>query len=469
MNVRSTVVLAVIVAVLGTLYLFREKVKAPDDDTGHPQMFTFKADDVASVEMTVNGKLMRADKKGSVWLLTQPITGLAASTDMQSFVSQLAEMSAERVVSEDVTNAALKQYGLDKPTFAVKLYLKSTKETPTATFGSRSPGGTGWYARVGDQGRVLLAPNTVTASLNKTTEQWREKAPLPIETAKVDRLVSNTGGVEIEVDKVKDKDEWAIEKPRKAKADAQSVTSFLSKLQGIRVTTFYDKMKPSDPQLKPTSTLKIWNKDERDPVTLTVGATTTGGVYAARSAAGQVEVFLLPATALASLKVDTSELADKHMFDFEVEKVTKADMFQIDAGEAAAEKKGDTWEFAKPAPRKDDMGKVTSLLYSLKGLKYERQVTDASELGKARAGLKKPFARFNVTGDKGRIIATLVVGGEAPQSRRYVTGLSADVYVTDAAFANDWKANIVAVKNASPSPAAAASASRGGASASTKP
>lgn len=463
MSIRSTIVMAIIVAILGTLYVFRDKVKPADEDPEHPKVLSVKADDVAGLDLTSNGKPLTVDKgAGDVWLIQKPFKGLGASRDIQNFVNQLCEMKAERVVQDDVPKAGFKQFGLDKPTFVVKLRLKGSKDTPTIEFGNRAPSDTGYYTRVGDQDKVLLAGNTVMMNITKPLDGWREKAPLPVDSAKVDRIVASGEGIDLEVNKVKDKDEWTMEKPRKGKADAPSMSAWLMKLQGIQVTQFVDDVKGDDPRLKPTYTFQMWNKGERDPMTVVIGAHAGNGYYAMRTVDGESEVFMLPDAAKINFKVDAASLADKHMFDFDVDKVARVDLMQSDAGEASAQKKESTWEYTKPAAKKDDLAKVTTLLYALKALKYERKVTDRSELAKAQPGLKAPMARFELFDAAGKPIARVVVGGEAPQGRRYLLASGNDVYVADAGFANEWKANILAVKSAaSPAPGPSGTPSAG--------
>jgi len=464
MSIRSTIVMAVIVAVLGWLYVYQDKVKAPDIDPEHPPMFSFKPEDVIGIDLSFNGKKLNAIKKSGVWIATVPYQGLVVTRDMQNFVNQLSEMKAERIVQEDVAKSAFKQFGLDKPTFTAKLHLKSSKDTPTLTFGSHAPSdGPEWYARVGDESKVVLAGNTIAAQLVKMPEAWREKGPLPADAATIDRIVASGQGTNLELNKVKETEEWAMEKPHKGKSDPQSITSWIARWAGTQIANYEKSIKADDPRLSPTYTLKVWNKGERDPMTLIVGQPTAGGNYAMRTVAGNTEVFVLPATWQRNLTINPADLADKHLADFDMEKAAKVEITQREAGKATGEKVNGTWEFKTPVAKNDEMGKLTGLLYILKGLKFERRVTDPTELATAQKSLQKPFATFVVMDEKGKKLASVAVGNLAPQNRRYVQGLGKDVYVADGNFANAWKDNIMALKSPAASPGVAA-ASPGAAS-----
>ena len=451
MSIRTTLILAVIVALLGALYYFGDKVKAPDEDTQHPKLVSVKADDVTSIDVTTGGTTLTLEKKNGLWFVTAPYKGFAATHNVQNVVNQLADMQADRIVNEDSTAGILKQYGLDKPQFTVRLHLKDSKTTPTVAFGIRAPSETGWYARSNDTGPVLLAGNGIAADILRGPQGWREGAPLFVDNAKIHRVEASGGGIDLALAKEKDKPEWSMTKPRAAKADAMAINQWLLRLQGDEVKKFFDDVKPGDRRLEPTFTLKLWNKDEQDPMVVTVGEKTEGGWYALRSAAGTQEVFLLPDSKLTSLKIDPSEVADKHLFsELDINKADRAKVVETTAGTAEAQKSDGIWSFSKPTTRKDDLGKVTALLYLLKDLKYEHRVTDPKELEAARASLATPLAVFEIADDKGVGLATLTVGGETPQHRRYVRTRGDDVYTADASFATDWKANIQAIQNSGP-------------------
>lgn len=467
MSIRTTLFLAMIVALLGAVYVFRDNVKAPEDTSEHPKLVSISADDVVKIDLTTGGTALTLEKKDGLWLVTSPYKGLASTKSVKALVNQLTGMQADRVVNEGSTAGVLKQYGLDKPQLTLTLHAKDGKTSDTVAFGLRAPSESGWYARVNGKGSVLLGGNAIAADILRAAPGWRESGPLPIDTTNIDRLAAKGDGVDLEVSKEKDKESWVMARPRASKADGMAITTWLTRLQSVSVDKFFDTMSPTDPNLKATYTLQIWNKDQRDPMTLTIGAKTTGGWYAMRSAAGTHDVFLLPDDKRAMVGIEPSELADKHLFpDFDMAKAARAEVHEAAAGDAAAEKATDSgqWSFSKPAAMKDELGKVPALLYTLKDLKYEHRVTDPKELAAARASLVSPKARFTVADDKGAALATLVVGGETPSMRRWVQTTGPDIYTADASFANDWKANIEAVKNsASPvgAPSGAPSASTG--------
>lgn len=451
MSIRTTLILAVVVALLGALYLFGEKVKAPDEDVEHPNLVSVKPDDVTAIDLTTGGTTLTLEKKEGVWLITTPFKGLAGTKNVQNLVSQLTAMQADRIVNEDSTTSIIKQYGLDKPQFVVRLHVKGDAAAPTVSFGIRAPSETGWYVRVNDTGPVLLAGNAIAADILRGPQAWRESAPLLVDNAVVDRVATSGAGVEVELGKAKDKPEWSMTKPRTSKADAMAVNQWLGRLQGVEVKKFFDEMKPDDPKLAPTYTLKLWNKDQRDPMVISVGEKTEGGWYAVRAVGGVREVFLLPEGKRSALDIEPTEVADKNLFpDLDVEKAARAKMTEAEAGEARAEKTDGTWSYIAPAARKDELGKVTALLYTLKDMKYEHKVTDPKMLAAAKSSLTSPKAVFEITDDKGTPMATLTVGGEAPNQRRFVHTRGDDIYTADAAFANDWKANILALKNTAP-------------------
>lgn len=469
LNLRSLVAMTLIMAALAALYHFREKVAAPtDEDIKRPQLTQFKVEDVTGLDCTVDDKPVKMEKQDGVWHVTAPYHGLASKKDVDAVLGPLADLKADRVVVEDGGTAAnLKQYGLDKAKATFVVHLKDSKDAPTLLIGARAPSETGWYAMQPGNPRVVLAANSLAFAFVKQPADWRDKSPLSFEADQVDRVAVEGGSYALQLDKAKGTENWSLVKPKAAKAEGMEVNKLLESIKAVQAVRFVDDVKPDDPRLKPTLTLKVWGKDARDAQELRVGEATQGGRYAIRGTKVP-EVFILPETALKVLQPDPLALLDHHLFDLAPEKVARAEMFQEEAGSASAEKKtaspgstDGTWSFTKPADQRDEMGRVTALVYSLKGLKYEARVTDEARLKEATATFAKPFARFELLDEKGTRLAALEVGGQAGRQRRWVRVTGApEVYIADASFAQDWKASIRALApSPQPSGAPASSAS----------
>lgn len=467
MNIRNLVVMTLVLAALATLYHFREKVAAPaEEDLKRPQLTQFKVDDVTGLDCIINDKPVKMEKQDGAWYVTAPYHGLASKKDTEVVLNALADLKADRVVVEDGGTAAnLKQYGLDKPKASFVVHLKGSKETPTLLVGARAPSEAGWYAMQPGHPRVVLSGNSLTFAFVKQPTDWREKSPLGFEPDQVDRVSVDAGAYQLQLEKAKGTEQWSMTKPRAAKAETTEVNKLFNQVRGQMATKFFDDVKPDDPRLKPTLTLKVWGKDARDPQELKVGQATTGGFYCLRGTKVP-EVFLLPEAAIKAFQPEVSLLSDHHLLDFAVDKPARVEVFQEEAGGATAERKKSapeatdgTWSFTKPADQKDDMGRVTALVYSLRDLKYEARVTEEAKIKEATASFGKPFARFEVFDDKGTRVAGLEVGGQAGRQRRWVRVLGGtDIYIADTSFANDWKANIKALV-ATPQPSASSAAS----------
>lgn len=463
MNFRGTIILAVVLGLLWGVWHFQDKIAAPtDEELEKPQLTEFKADDVASLEITAGGgKKVVISKEDGAWYVTAPYHGLASQTDVTSVLTQFSNMKADRIVSDSVAPAALKQYGLDKPKATFVAHLKGSKDAPAVVIGNRTPNDAGWYVRQPDKDRVVLGGNTLTFAVNKKPEDWRERAPLAFDAEKVDRVAVT--GPRISLMANKDKDgKWTLEKPHKIGGDDAEIRKYLGAVKALQVRRFPADVTPKDARLKRIYVLKVWEKGDRDPHELIVGRRSAAdkGYFAMRTGKAP-EVIVLPDNVVKTLAVDAAQLADHHLFAFEVDKVEKAAVFQSQSGAATAEKKAGTWNWLQPVPQQDNMGKLTALAYSLKELKYMQPVTDEDERAKAAASLKKPYARFELSDAGGKRVAFLLVGGKAVGAgMRYVQGLEKKaIFVADGRFADDWKANIAALKKPAPSASATPAAS----------
>lgn len=470
MSTRSTIIMAVVLALLFPLWWHSDKVKAPtDEELKTPQIFEFPADDVGQLEITTTAGKVTLKKENGVWRVVAPFQGLAALSDITSLASQMGTLKADRVVAEDVAPGLLKQYGLDKPKLKITATLAGEKPPVTVMLGGRTPGETGWYVATPDNDDVYVGGNTLTFVVSKKPEDWRERAVLSFEPEKIDRVVIEEGKKTLQLEQAKDGSAWSIVMPKKQKAELEEVRKFINAIKGIRIESFIDKPQVGDPGgakgdrspvVKPVMTLKMWNKGDRDPQILIVGGPVKGGVIATRGSDKEREVFVLGNNALTALKVDPSTLAERRMFDFAVDGVAGATISHAGVGEAKAEKKGGNWGYLAPASKPDDLGRINSLAYAISQLKFTRKVSAPAEVKTASATFAKPVAHFVLTGDKGARIADLEVGGATPDRVFHYVRKDGgkDIYVADTKFADEWKATIAALKGKPlPSPSAAAS------------
>ena len=112
---------------------------------------------------------------------------------MGSFLLAILDAKPEKVVLEK--DAKWEDYELDKPEFTVTLATKD--QTADIRFGSANPAKTSYYVRVDEQPKLLLVPDTLKTSLNKSAFDLRDKTVVGMSPDQVDRVAISMNGKEM--------------------------------------------------------------------------------------------------------------------------------------------------------------------------------------------------------------------------------------------------------------------------------
>ena len=146
-------------------------------------------------------------------------------------VSALANLNADKVVEEKA--ADLKPYGLDIPTLDVQIVRKDGK-TDRLLIGDDTLNGTGAYAKLANDAKVVTVGTTTKTSLDKRPDDLRDKRLLTFDSDKLSRVELAAKGPAVEFGK-NGQNEWQIVKPRPLRADGSAVDGLVSKLKDAKM------------------------------------------------------------------------------------------------------------------------------------------------------------------------------------------------------------------------------------------
>lgn len=161
MGWRGTIVLALLIAVVGTYVWFDTGWKpttirtadgeapAPAPTPVVPPLITVKPTDVVGIELAHAGKTLAARRDGTIW------KGAKKSDAIDDFLKNLNQLGMLMKIPEGVND--LKDYGLQPPHSVVRLLLKGQAAPVILQIGDRNPATTGVYVRLGENGPVVLA------------------------------------------------------------------------------------------------------------------------------------------------------------------------------------------------------------------------------------------------------------------------------------------------------------------------
>jgi Domain of unknown function (DUF4340) len=177
---------AAIILVAFYLYQTQKEEKEQNAKEEARVIFPVKVDQLRSLTLKKEKETIRLEKTSadSDWSIVAPIRAATDRMTLSRLQRTLAELKSERLISERATD--LSEFGLDKPSLVVS--FGGEKEEGALALGGQSPMGTGFYATVGNSGKVTLISAVQKQELEKTLYDLREKKIFSLEMDKIDKV-----------------------------------------------------------------------------------------------------------------------------------------------------------------------------------------------------------------------------------------------------------------------------------------
>ena len=236
MKPKGLLIAVVLLAVLGGVTWWSnktqaDKAKAPAADAP-AKLLTIPDDQFQEIKIKkVTDEALSLKRENGKWQMTAPKPMAADQDAAAAMVSTLSNLTADKVVEEKATD--LKPYGLDMPTLDVEIVRKDGK-TDRLLIGDDTLNGTGAYAKLANDGKVVTVTTTVKTSLDKRPDDLRDKRLLTFDADKLSRVELAAKGPAVEFGK-NGQNEWQIVKPRPLRADGSAVDGLVSKLKDAKM------------------------------------------------------------------------------------------------------------------------------------------------------------------------------------------------------------------------------------------
>jgi hypothetical protein len=234
---------------------------------------------------------------------------------------------------------------------------------------------------------------------------------------------------------------WQMTAPVAAKADESEVSGITSGLGQVSIVRVVDE-NPADLKeyglATPRIEIDFKAAGDKEPRKLLLGdkSPTGGDLFAKRN--DEKKVFLIAAFQESSFNKDTFALRDKTVLKFERDKV---DSFEVTAAgkTLAINKQGGDWKITKPVEARGDFGSVEGFISRLQSAQMKSIVADsATPEDLKKYGFDKP--EVTVTLNAGSARATLLVGGKADDTTKYVRDASRPAVMTvESSLVDDLK------------------------------
>ncbi len=334
MNFKTTIVLIILLAGIGTYLLVTNTSNKPDETKPVVKtLLDVKSADVSGIAVTTaDGKQLAAQKstdaKGmAAWKLTQPVNAAADTYKVGSLVDEVTSLKSKNIVPESGPDAPTT--GIDHPQYTIELTAGGKKSK--LLVGNALQITDGVYVKVDGQSDVAVVDASLLSSLEKPAGDLRKTQLFETSSSAVQKVtITHKDGTQLSLEK--QGKGWQIVKPTVMPAEQFAVEDLLSAVLNLTPVSFVDDAsqaiglnKPADvvsfstaaPSSQPTTapvagmeTVKFGGYDDLEKKNIYVQL-PDGSVV--KAAAGVLD----------SLNKKPMELRDKTVVDLDPEKVER--------------------------------------------------------------------------------------------------------------------------------------------------
>ncbi len=175
MFLKSKTFLAIVIFVilLGLVILLQEDPYETPETSALPVLPELSADAVDKIEIVNKTEAITFEKRGDDWFITSPAEYKADKSFSSLIVDKLAEVSLDRVVSENKDKHS--QFSVDEEGSHVKA-LSQGREILTLIVGKNTPDFRSNFLRLPDSDTVYASKLTLGSGFKKSVQDWRDKS-----------------------------------------------------------------------------------------------------------------------------------------------------------------------------------------------------------------------------------------------------------------------------------------------------
>lgn len=455
MKPKTLLVLAVLVAALGSFVWFYER-KLPSSDERAEQskkVLSLKSADVKTVDIAWGDQKVRLEREAAPpkadgaaaeaapapaesWRLVAPLQAAADRFAVDRLLDSLTNLDKQRTLE----GADRNELGLEKPRATV--VLESDKGKTTLEIGAEVPTANSMAVAVAGSSDAYMVSNGIYADLTKAPGDWRSKDLFTGNREDISRLTIESGGGKILLGKRGE--EYWLESPLTDRADREAVGKVLGDLTSLRVTDFLDKPDKTAAEMglePPQGVVEAVLNGKSDPFRVELGAplATDANRRYARAAGVLFDTDSKLGEALGKAADAWRSLA---WSGFEVYRVDKAS-FKDAAGELEVERSGPDWKRGKDLV---SFTPVSDLLYALSSARADK-LEDKAAVALAQPALSATLTASDKAVETLSLYAPLA-DGHVPAT---VSGRDA-VLLLPKSSADDVRSKLETLRKAEPMP-----------------
>jgi hypothetical protein len=338
-----------------------------------------------------DGKEFTCERQGKTWSIVAPDKLAADQSQVTSLLSSLTTATVDEVV--DAHPSSLKDFGLDPPATTIHVSAASNPSELTVRLGDETPTGSGLYAQVEGNPRVVTLDEYLKSSLEKTEFDLRDKRAFTLDTNRIQQITVTAKGKHWTLVK-NPEGTWELNLPPAVRADHYAVDGLVSQLQGLTMQSILAEQKKDAASYglnHPTLTIQVTGADGTQSVIL---GKKEGDHYDAMNSA-LAPIFTLGSDVFTQFDKDAADLRDKDFFSQSPLNSTRIEV-HTPRGRQVFEKQKDQWKQTAPGNKTEPNDKMEAFLIDLGDLRAS-SFPPAHSASLAAYGLAKPAYTFTVT------------------------------------------------------------------------
>ena len=227
MNSRTTLILAIVFAIVSGVYIAGElaKNKKAEKELKEKRIFTITPEKATSVILAKSREAIRFEKKDGILIITSPDSHLAKNWDFGNMLYLITELKKDEVIK----GGDPAEFGLRPPSLIVT--VSDGEKEETLLVGRRNYTGVSAYAKLDGGDDVFMVSSIGINDAEGKLGSFIDKGLLSCEPDKCDKLTIRNGTESMEL--IQKDGKWSMSKPAKRKIDGGKVLVYLQALSGV--------------------------------------------------------------------------------------------------------------------------------------------------------------------------------------------------------------------------------------------
>lgn len=344
MRPKALLIATTLLAILGGLVWWSNRNKkddaTPEGAPAQTKLLALTEADITKVEIRHReAETTRIERDGANWKITSPALLPSDKDAIQSLLSAVATVNADKVVEEKPADLAV--FGLKDPNSVLTITLKDGK-TRRLSLGDDAPVGGGTYVSVDGDARVFTLASFSKSNIDKLAVDLRDKRILTFENDKLTRIELAAKGPALEFSR-NAQNEWALIRPAPGRADNWQVEELLRKMHDLKLDPLLTSDQKADlvkqfNSAAPLAAITVTGSNGAQKLEV---RKTKDDKYYARSSAVE-GCHLLTADDGKAFDKAEADFRNKKLFDFGFNDPSKVE-YKDSARQLALSKSGEKW------------------------------------------------------------------------------------------------------------------------------